>query len=147
MAAQFSELSNLRHSRQLLIILMFSLVTIVAWVSISLITSQKKTTISAELQALALPLTPSLNLEVLSDIESKRMYSANELASFPIYVLTEKEDRRSNSPAQPSLTPTPPPGGNLNSLLPAPTPASTGTPSATVTTPPPASGSGVVENL
>lgn len=115
------QLSALRLSQQVLIILIFSLVTIVIWIGLSIFSSQKKTAISAESQSLATPLNPSLNLQVLDQIEQKRVYTPNELADFPIYLLILEADKQRLS--QNRQSPDEPPAStsastNLNSLLP-----------------------------
>jgi len=94
MATASKDLVSLRHNQQLLFFLLFSLVTVSVWVGISLITSQTKTSLSPELQALALPLNPSLNLEVLGQIEQKRTYDPSTLTSFPIYSLVDAEQKK-----------------------------------------------------
>jgi len=109
MTAPPKELSSLRHNRQFLIILLFSLVTIVVWVSISLITSQTKTSISPELQKLAIPLNPSINVQVLEQIEEKRAYDPSQLSSFPIYLLTTDVPTRPTIQSVPRPTPSPSP--------------------------------------
>jgi hypothetical protein len=138
------ELSALRLSQQVLIILIFSLVTIVVWIGLSLLNSQSKTAISAESQSLATPLNPSINIQVLEELESKRAYSDSELSSFPIYLLildadkqrlSQNPERDSGSEAE---TPTVAPETNLNSLLPPvtvePPPETTASTSATTQT-------------
>lgn len=98
------ELKGLRHKQQLLGILLFSLVTIVVWVGISLILSQQSTRISSALQRLALPLNPSINVEVLSEIEQKRAYDPATLTNFPIYRLLSDEEAVTLGSSQPSTT-------------------------------------------
>jgi hypothetical protein len=95
------QLTGLYRKQHILGVLLFSLVTIVVWVSISLITSQRKTSISPELQKLAKPLTPTLNLEVVEQIEAKKKYSESELASFPIYRTLSSTDNRAQATAAP----------------------------------------------
>lgn len=93
-----NRLAGLYQKQQLLGILVFSMVTIVVWVAISLVTSQTNTSIPPELLKLATPLSPTLNKDVLDQIEEKRVYTPDELAVFPIYkVLTTKNARQSAS--------------------------------------------------
>jgi hypothetical protein len=98
------QLSHLRHRQEILAILIFSLVTCLVWVSLELMTSQRKTTVSAELMKLAQPLTPTINNQVLNELQQKRHYAEAELSSFPIYrVISAKEralrDRQSTTNA------------------------------------------------
>lgn len=90
-------LSSLYQRQRLLQIGLFSLVTVAVWVGLSLFQSQQKTSISAQLRQLALPLTPSINTSVLDEIRSKRSFSASELQNFPIYRYEVSEDGRSQT--------------------------------------------------
>lgn len=79
------ELNNLQHRQQLLYILLFSFATVIVWIGVSLLSSQQDTGIPPEIQLLATPLNPTINLDVLTDIRNKRAYTDDELRSFPIY--------------------------------------------------------------
>jgi hypothetical protein len=81
------QLVSLQRRQQMLYIGMFSLVTVMVWVAVNLFQSQKTTQISPELKKKALPLTPSINQQVIQQIEEKRGFSEEELANFPIYKL------------------------------------------------------------
>lgn len=89
------QLKSLQDNQKLLSILLFSFVTIVIWITISLVTSQKRTAISPESQALAKPLNPSINTDVLNQIEQKRSFQATELQEFPIYVVFKERGNTS----------------------------------------------------
>jgi len=80
------EFKALQDHQKLLTVMIFSLLTVVVWVVVSLLSSQRTDTIDPELTALSKPLNPSINTEVLSQIEQKRAYTQAELADFPIYV-------------------------------------------------------------
>lgn len=125
------ELKGLQHKQQLLGILLFSMVTIFVWVGISLVVSQQKTDISPALQKLALPLNPSINIDVLSELEQKKTYDASQLVNFPIYRLLSSEETLilgSNAPASRS-------GSLLEGLtvIPSPSPEIEASPSAAAT--------------
>ncbi len=95
------ELLGLQHKQQLLGVLVFSLVTVVVWVSISMITSQTKNTISPVLLKLAKPLTPTLATETIELLEEKRSFTAEELSDFPIYhTVTQLKGRSSRTSSQ-----------------------------------------------
>lgn len=98
------QLANLRQRQEILAILIFSLVTIMVWVALDLLSSQQRNTISAELQRLALPLTPTIQTQVIDELEQKKHYGESELLSFPIYrILTAKErDQRSRQQTSPA---------------------------------------------
>lgn len=87
------ELNNLQHRQQLLYILLFSFATVIVWIGVSLLSSQQRTGIPPEVQLLATPLNPTINLQVLNDIRNKRAYTDQELTSFPIYKVVS--DRQS----------------------------------------------------
>lgn len=127
--------------------MLFSLATVVIWVVISLITSQRKLGISPELQKLAQPLTPTLNQETLRQVEQKRFYSEGELSRFPIYKIISSPDGASelvvtiDTDTQtlfPSSSPVPSP-----SPSPSPEAVTEATTSGTATVPPVSTQSGV----
>ncbi len=82
---------KLKQQQQLLAILIFGLVAVIFWIAVTIFTSQRRQSISAELQQLAKPLTPSIDETVLNRIEDKRAYSQEELAAFPIYRLVQSQ--------------------------------------------------------
>ncbi|MDQ3008612.1 MAG: hypothetical protein M3Q81_03375 [bacterium] len=92
-----AEITGLKHKQQLLWLLVFSLVTIVVWVSISLITSQTSTKTNPLQQQLAEPLNPSINIDVITELENKKAYTKQDLARFPLYTLRTPE-RRATTP-------------------------------------------------
>jgi len=89
--------STLQHnvaahrSRYLLIFLVLLAIGGVIWVFVSIYASQNTTTLPPEATAAATPLDPNLNTAVLDKLETKSIYSEEELANFPIYVI--KTDR------------------------------------------------------
>ena len=100
-------IDKLRQRQQLLAILLFSLVAIIIWIVISLVTSQQTTAISAELRQMAEPLTPSLNTQIIEQIEQETYYPSEELRGFPVFRVISDEEQRaaaSSAPASPSAT-------------------------------------------
>ncbi|HYD34938.1 MAG TPA: hypothetical protein VD999_02630 [Vitreimonas sp.] len=91
-----TQLTGLRRKQHLLYLMLFTFATILVWVVISLLSSQNKTKISPQLLLLAKPLTPTINRQVLDRLEQKRVYTAQELARFPIYtlIITKEGDAR-----------------------------------------------------
>lgn len=67
-------------------------VLIIFWVGGSLLSSQNKSEISAELRKLALPLNPNIDVQVLSVIQNKRVYNDSSLSNFPIYMVIRSDD-------------------------------------------------------
>lgn len=134
------EFKSIRHKQQILGILVFTLVAIVMWVGISLVTSQQSTSISARQQQMALPLNPSINIDVLSSIEQQRAYDPSQLTSFPIYTLLTDEEAAALSAPRPA-TSSSTLLESLTFLEPSPTPeateSATASPAAEVTVPSP----------
>jgi hypothetical protein len=85
-------LVSLQRRQQFLYVGIFSLVTVMVWVSISLLLSQKSSQIPAALRKKASPLTPTINQQVLSNLEQKTGYSESELSNFTIYKLIITRD-------------------------------------------------------
>lgn len=115
------KLTYLKNKQHLLYLMLFSLATVIIWVTISLITSQKRPGISPELQKLATPLNPTLNQETLRKVEQKEYFSEGDLRDFPIYKVitssngidervvtigTAEEDIFPTASASPKPTPT-----------------------------------------
>ena len=82
-----SQLSSLQHKQTFLRLMIFTLVTVMIWVSITLFSTQRETGIKPELLVLAETLNPNINTQVLERVEQKRYFSPEELADFPIYAL------------------------------------------------------------
>lgn len=126
------QLKSLQGNQKILGVFIFSLITVVIWISLSLVTSQTKTAISPESQALAKPLNPSINTDVLNSIEGKRIYETSELEDFPIYILLREGGTASVFDASDQTLTVQP--GTLNNLN---QPAATATPAAQVAIPEP----------
>lgn len=135
------QLTNLRHKQQLMYILVFSLATVVVWVTVSLVGSQRRTEIPKELLDLAKPLNPTINRQVLNQLQSKRAYAPSELQAFPIYkTIIDKSGTTSKVTID---TPEPERGLTVRSgeaLVTSPSPVASPSPSPDTS----ASGSGVV---
>jgi hypothetical protein len=80
-----TQLSSLQHKQTFLRIMIFTLVTVMIWVGITLFGTQRETGIKPELLVLAEPLNPNINTQVIERVEQKRYFSPEELADFPIY--------------------------------------------------------------
>jgi len=83
-----TQMSALHRSQTFLRILIFTLVTAIIWVGLSLFRTQEETGISPKLLKLAEPLNPNINIDVLSRIEQKRGFTEQELSDFPIYSIS-----------------------------------------------------------
>lgn len=82
-----TQLSTLQRNQTFLKILIFTLVTVIIWVGMTLFRTQRSTEISPELIRLSEPLNPNINMAVIERVEQKRSFSPEELADFPIYSL------------------------------------------------------------
>lgn len=83
-----TQLAQLQQKQTFLKILIFTLVTVMVWVGLTLFRTQQRTGITPELLKMAEALNPNINEAVLSEIEQKRAYSPEELNDFPIYSIT-----------------------------------------------------------
>lgn len=83
-----TQLTSLQRNQTFLKILIFTLVTVIIWVGMTLFSTQRSTEISPELIKLSEPLNPNINLTVIEQVEQKRSFSPEELADFPIYSLS-----------------------------------------------------------
>lgn len=86
--------SSLKIKRQALYILIFSFVTVVVWISGSLFRSQRRTGIAPDLLELAKPLSPTINVSLIDEIEDKNNFSVQDLSNFQIYKLIQSKDGR-----------------------------------------------------
>lgn len=123
------DLQSLRRNQYFLYFMIFSLVTIVIWVGIGLLNSQKRTQISPELKKLATPLNPNLDLQVILELESLRAYNAAELRDFPIYKLLINKDGTQEIVTLDVLL-----DANKAPIEPSPSPQASPTPSSSETT-------------
>lgn len=88
------KITNLRVKQQALYVMIFSFVTVVIWISASLFRSQRRTGISPDLLELAKPLSPTINVGIIDQIEQSKSYSDQELVQFQIYKLIKSKDGR-----------------------------------------------------
>jgi len=80
-----SQLSQLQKKQTLLRIFIFTLVTIIVWVGVTLLRTQQETGIRPELNKKAEALNPNVSTETLDQIEQKRAFTDADLSDFPIY--------------------------------------------------------------
>ncbi len=81
-------LKSLNNQQTFLKLLIFSFVTVMIWIGFSIFSSQQKPQISEELQKMAIPLSPHIDMDVISRIEQKKSYTDAELENFTIFVVT-----------------------------------------------------------
>lgn len=94
-AEQFAVFKN---QKILLVALLFLFVIVIFWTGLSLFGSQTKFAVPPEMRELAKPLTPSIKGEVLTRIEGKRQFSADELVGFTIYRILDGKGSADNKP-------------------------------------------------
>jgi hypothetical protein len=120
MTVKQQRLGNLRRNQYVLYIVIFSLVTIVIWITGSLISSQKKTGIEPHLLELAKPLNPNLDQFVISRLESKRSINEDNLRSFQVFkvdIASQNALRSQLSAAETAIQDEADLESSLNSLL------------------------------
>ena len=86
-------LKNFKHQQQALVILIFTLIAAMIWISASLFNSQRKLGISDEQLKLSKPLTPTIDEKTLLRLEQKQAYSNQELSQFPIYMILKDKSQ------------------------------------------------------
>ncbi len=94
------QIKNLKHGQQLLASAILFLVLVLAWIFVGIFAGQQESKISPTLKKAALPLTPDLNEEILTELEEKRVYTEDELANFTIYkiITTDRGKQQSIVP-------------------------------------------------
>ena len=82
-----TQLSHLQQKQTFLKIFIFTFVTVMIWVGLTLFRTQQRPGITPLQQKMAEPLNPNINAEVFDLVEQKKFYSPEELTDFPIYAL------------------------------------------------------------
>ncbi|MBU0979001.1 MAG: hypothetical protein ABIJ03_03155 [Patescibacteria group bacterium] len=90
-----SQLKQLQHRNTLIIILVLLFISIFIWTGVSIISSTTTSQLPDNIKKLATPLNPSIDRQILGEIENKQVLSQKDLESFPIYKLIL--DRRTNT--------------------------------------------------
>ncbi|HEX9817846.1 MAG TPA: hypothetical protein VGA89_03080 [Patescibacteria group bacterium] len=81
------QLKKLQQRKDLLVILLLLFVIAVFWIVISIFSSQQRSGITDQQRLLAQPLSPNLDTIVIDELAQKTIYSAADLADFPVFVL------------------------------------------------------------
>jgi hypothetical protein len=84
------QLAKLRRNKKLLWIGIMVFVMVVLWILTSIFATSKTSSVSPELRDLAKSFVPRLESAAFEGIIGKRIYSADELSYFPIYILDKK---------------------------------------------------------
>lgn len=84
------QLAKLRRDKRLLWLGVLFFVMVVFWILASIFATSKTSSVSAELRELAKSFVPRLESKVFDEIMSKRLFSHEELGSFPVYVFDKK---------------------------------------------------------
>jgi len=118
-----TQMAHIRGSQTLLSIFILLLISVLLWILISVFATFNTSQIPAETKKMATPLTPTLSDTIFASLQSKRVFSEDELRSFPIYVIVR--DSRAQTETVVPL------GTRAPTATPAPTPAPTQSPAAT----------------
>lgn len=62
------------QDRDIVLVSIFTFITIVAWISFEFLKTAKTTTVSEPVQQLLTPLNSNLDLEILNELETRRVY-------------------------------------------------------------------------
>ncbi|MCA9370055.1 MAG: hypothetical protein H6774_01680 [Pseudomonadales bacterium] len=111
-------LKKLRVSRYMLMVMALLLVSVIVWTFAMIATSANADSfVSADLETLARPLSPSIDINTVTSLQEKLFFSTSELSSFAIYrviinettgqeVITTLGEPTSSSSASPTPSPT-----------------------------------------
>jgi ABC-type Na+ efflux pump permease subunit len=88
------QLKNLQQRKELLVILLFLFVIVILWIAIDVFSSQQRSGISAQQKKIAQPLSPNLDTAVLDKLNQKTIYTAEELADFPIFIVEDDQGQQ-----------------------------------------------------
>lgn len=88
------QLEWLRRRQDLLYILMFSLVTIIIWVGVTLFRPDTSQRVDPRLQELALPLNPNLDTTTLDLVSESPYFAPEDLNDFPIFTILVEDQTR-----------------------------------------------------
>ena len=80
------EITKLRRNQHVLTILVLLLVVVIFWIIMSVFSSQRSSKILPEVKKMAQSLSPVIDDSVFEKLEEKRVFSAEELADFPIMI-------------------------------------------------------------
>lgn len=81
------DIEKLKNNRLFLIVMILFFVCAMFWTTIGLVSSQTSSVISAEQRQLSKPLNPTLDVAIISKLETKRFMNDAELSNFPIFKL------------------------------------------------------------
>lgn len=79
------------RSNTLLIFISLVCIGTIVWIFVSIYASQNASALPPDVNEAATPLDPNLNTAILDKLDTKNIYSQEELDSFPIYII--KTDR------------------------------------------------------
>ncbi len=79
--------ARLKYKQQLLAIFSLLLVCVMFWIAITLFSSQQKVAISPDLLKMSQSLNPSVQIQLLDSLQTKKIYTDSELQRFPIYII------------------------------------------------------------
>jgi hypothetical protein len=143
LAPNTSLLQRLKHSRDLLYIVILALVVAIVWIVLSVYHSSVQTTVPANIQSLTVPLNPTINTQLIQSLSNRTVYTSDELSNFPINRAAPSPlpgaPVASAAPTQaPLATPTPLPSSSpASTATPSPTPAVSPSPTASPVVPGP----------
>lgn len=84
------QLAKLKRDKRLLWLGILFFVMVVFWILASIFATSKTSSVSTELRELAKPFVPRLESKAFEEIMSKRLFSEDELSSFPVYIFDKK---------------------------------------------------------
>ncbi len=112
---------DLLKRKDVLYIFILGLVIVVIWIGINVYSSLQKTTIPPEVAKQTIPLNPVIDTQTLDNLQSRTLYSKEELQSFSLNTIPDEETGKRSSAPPTTSTPTPTP-------IPSPVSTISGTP-------------------
>ena len=77
-------LKGLAHRRVFMVLIVFTLASILIWIGLSIYFSLNKTSLPPNVQKQLQPLSPVLDTKTLETLKTRRIYSSEELSAFDI---------------------------------------------------------------
>jgi hypothetical protein len=77
-------LKGLAHRRVFMVLIVFTLASILIWIGLSIYFSLNKTSLPPNVQKQLQPLSPVLDTKTLETLKTRRIYTSEELAAFDI---------------------------------------------------------------
>lgn len=86
-----TQLEKLQRNYALMVALLLLFICVIVWMLISVVQTKDSSEITTSAQKYVTSINPNLDTTTMASLALKRVYSDEELSSFPIYVMLEDE--------------------------------------------------------